>query len=196
MHNPAVTFADRIEEVLLITGLSARALSLSANLSPGSVAHWRWRKGKHGAVQPPHVTNPSVSHVKAIADVAKVRLEWLLDGTGPRDRDDAPSRPPVEPARTERFVVPDDSDLDRDPFDVVVEHASEWAPARTPADVVQETIIRVREEKLAVKDRLDEAYWFRRFHEVCVDILNERKGRQDLPTGMTVYYGNDDDFGR
>lgn len=70
------TLAERIAEVRKLLGWSARKWSLDAKVSPGVVGHYE--SGRRGA-------RPSIVELQALAKVAGVRWEWLLDGSGPRE---------------------------------------------------------------------------------------------------------------
>lgn len=73
------TIADRLEEVLKVRGLGSNELSRLANVSEGFVSHVITKSKKN--------PNADINGAKAvlIAKAAKVNLEWLLTGEGPRD---------------------------------------------------------------------------------------------------------------
>lgn len=73
------TIADRLEEVLRVRGLGSNELSRLAELSEGFVSHAVTKSRKN--------PNADINGAKAvkIAKAAKVNLEWLLTGEGPRD---------------------------------------------------------------------------------------------------------------
>jgi hypothetical protein len=95
-HLVVSTIADRLEEVLKVRGLGSNELSRLAGLSEGFVSHAVTKSKKN-----PEADINAAKAVK-IAKAARVNLEWLLTGEGPRDlpREDPPQVPYTIHARS------------------------------------------------------------------------------------------------
>lgn len=72
-------FAERMEAIILDAGGAAQ-LARKADLSEGVIAKYRKLQ-----------SDPSRKRLEALAAAAKVRVEWLVTGKGPKSSNDVPS---------------------------------------------------------------------------------------------------------
>lgn len=71
--NKQTGLADRIQQMLDVFGINAKALAIQAGIEPAVVSQWRHAKSK----------TLSLKHAIALAEAWNVRIRWLADGTGP-----------------------------------------------------------------------------------------------------------------
>lgn len=68
----AGTFAERVKQVRLLRGMTARGVDAAAGIAPGHT--WQIEKGNR--------TNPEARTVMGLARALGVTVDWLLTGTG------------------------------------------------------------------------------------------------------------------